>query len=87
MSGNAYGDSRPVTGVCHSAAWGTGPGWWHWTCPGPSSPETPRYLRSDCGCWCHNPVAEAELVPVPERHLVHVPAHRRSAAEQRVEAV
>ncbi|GAA2364672.1 hypothetical protein GCM10010417_26790 [Streptomyces carpaticus] len=81
----AYGDPRTVTGICRAAEDGGGPEWWHWTCPGPSSPETPQYLRSDCGCSCHAPAGEAELAPVPERHLVMVPAHRRPTAARRAE--
>ncbi|MFC9106526.1 hypothetical protein SAMN05444716_105542 [Streptomyces harbinensis] len=79
-----------VTGMCRDADAGKLPAWAHWTCLDAPIPGTPAYLRTDCTCWCHDPAAESELVPVPERHLVHVPAHRRSAAEQgaqRAEAV
>ncbi|GAA2351853.1 hypothetical protein GCM10010417_04600 [Streptomyces carpaticus] len=77
---NAYGDPRTVTGVCRAAADGGGPEWWHWTCPGPSGPETPPYLRSDCGCECHTAAGQRHLAPVLAAHLPLVPQDRRGAA-------
>ncbi|MFE1362301.1 MULTISPECIES: hypothetical protein [Streptomyces] len=73
-------DARTITGVCRAASAGSGPGWWHWTCPGPGATRvTATYtLLSDCACPCHTVAGQARLpeVPGPYRSLVPHDRHR-----------
>lgn len=71
-------NERTVTGVCRAATAGTGPAWWHWTCPGPgATPITRTYtLYSDCGCSCHTVAGEARLPEVPNAYRALVPHDR-----------
>ncbi|WP_432747585.1 hypothetical protein H7827_26175 [Streptomyces sp. JH002] len=72
-----------VTAMCRAADDGGLPAWAHWACLDAPAPDTPDWLRTDCGCHCHTELGEAVLPPVPEEYLVQVPQHRRGAVARR----